>query len=424
MTRPVTLLTAGIVTALVVAAALALSPPSRPSPGAALRTSPIAPAGPVAADVALLTDDGIRLFAARAFPEACQRFTDAVEREPDSAALHGTVARCFGRWGWQALREGRPEEAMTLFRQGLRQTPGGGELLTGLGVAAIHAGRTEVALEALERAVRARPDPEVWVLLAKIYDQRDQTPRALTYLERLVADGPLDNEVRRLLEKLQREHAAETGLGREETAHFVLKYRDVGTRGIVAEVLEELYEDLAHRLGYRPRDKLVVILYPEDRFQQVAATHDWVGGLFDGKIRLIDRALDSRTVSLERLLAHELTHAFVHQMARGRAPRWLQEGLAEHVEGVADDALLRLPRGVSLAGVEALLTDGDVAKARTGYEAALWLVRDLIERRGLAGVADLLERLGRGETVSDAVPRVYGLPLPELEFQWRRVLGG
>jgi hypothetical protein len=37
---------------------------------------------------------------------------------------------------------------------------------------------------------------------------------------------------------------------------------------------------------------------------------------------------------------------------------------------------------------------------------------------------ELLARLGTGESAADAVPRVYGLPLAELEAQWHRILGG
>jgi len=105
-------------------------------------------------------------------------------------------------------------------------------------------------------------------------------------------------------------------------------------------------------------------------------------------------------------------------------PHWLNEGLAQHFEGVVDEELLELPRGLTLAGVEALLTSGDVAKARTGYRTALWLVRDLLERGGVPTLTELLARLGSGEPVTTAVERVYGLPLPRLEAQWRLVLGG
>jgi len=36
---------------------------------------------------------------------------------------------------------------------------------------------------------------------------------------------------------------------------------------------------------------------------------------------------------------------------------------------------------------------------------------------------ELLARLGAGEAIAEAVPRIYGLRLTELESHWRRVLG-
>src|ERR687892_939546 len=89
------------------------------------RGSPDLPRLPVmpAARLTALTDEAIRLYAAGQFPRACDRFSRAWENEPASAARREDVARCFEGWGWNTLRQGRPEEAMLLFGQGLRQTP-------------------------------------------------------------------------------------------------------------------------------------------------------------------------------------------------------------------------------------------------------------------------------------------------------------
>jgi hypothetical protein len=79
---------------------------------------------------------------------------------------------------------------------------------------------------------------------------------------------------------------------------------------------------------------------------------------------------------------------------------------------------------MTLVGLEALLRDGDLAKARMGYQVSLWVVRDLLQRGGMERMRELLARLGKGELAADAVPRVYGLALAELEAQWQRILGG
>jgi len=72
----------------------------------------------------------------------------------------------------------------------------------------------------------------------------------------------------------------------------------------------------------------------------------------------------------------------------------------------------------------ALAGEADPLHARTGYDVALWIVSDLLDRGGIEAVRELLERLGAGETMAEAMPRIYGLHATELELQWRRVLGG
>ena len=146
-------------------------------------------------------------------------------------------------------------------------------------------------------------------------------------------------------------------------------------------------------------------------------------GLFDGKIRLPVGRVRPPGRELERLIVHEYAHAVIHDLSRGRAPRWLHEGLAQILEGAAPDPMLQVPGGLTLAGVEALAAEPDPLRARAGYDIALWIVRDLVDRGGIESLRELLARLGSGETIAEAMPRVYGLRLTELESQWRQVLG-
>src|SRR5262249_58222456 len=116
--------------------------------------------------------------------------------------------------------------------------------------------------------------------------------------------------------------------------------------------------------------------------------------------------------------------AAIQDRRGGGAPRWPQGGLAQALGGAAAAPILRAPAGLTLAGVEALAADSDPARARVGYDIALWIVRDLLDRGGLEPLHELLARLGAGETMAEAMPRVYGLRLTELESQWRQGPGG
>jgi tetratricopeptide (TPR) repeat protein len=373
-----------------------------------------------------LAEEAIRLYAAGQFPRACEKFGRAAADDPGSVVRRQDVVRCFEGWGWHELREGRPDEATLLFRQGLTETPDDPALLKGLGLAAVHAGRPDDAVGPLERAVRAEYDPDVRVLLAHLHDRRDDPVPAISNLKAVLEREPAHAVARRLLEKVEREQRAEAGFQREVTPRFVVKYpeaHDPHARRMVIAHLEAAAERVERLLAYAPRERTAVVLYEHHEFRGVTQAHSWASGLFDGKIRLLVGPIRPPARELERLVVHEYAHAAIHDLSRGRAPRWLHEGLAQILEGATSDPMLQVPGGLTLAGVEALAGEADPLRARTGYDISLWIVSDLLDRGGIESLRELLGRLGAGETIAQAIPRIYGLRLTELESQWRRVLG-
>jgi len=368
----------------------------------------------------------LQLYAAGQFPGACERFSRVAADHPKSPVWRQDVARCFEGWGRDVLRQGRPEEALLLFPQGLKALPDDPVLLKAAGIAAIHGGRSTEALEPLERAAAAEEDVEVRLLLARLYDQRDQTEHALIHLTALLAREPGHAAARRLLEKIERERRVEASFQRELTPHFIIKHRVASGDAVrrVVEAVERAWERVDDQLDYHPTERVTIVLYEGVQFHDVTRVHGWVTGLYDGKIRL---PLGSRLPSggaLDRLVVHEYAHAAIHELSRGRTPRWLQEGLAQYLEGTRGDPLLRGPSGLTLVGLEALIGDPDPTRARVGYDIALWLTEDLISRGGVASLRAVLIRLGNGDSVAAAMTQVYGMRLAELESQWRNLLGG
>jgi hypothetical protein len=174
-------------------------------------------------------------------------------------------------------------------------------------------------------------------------------------------------------------------------------------------VLSDLYRHL-------PPQPITVQLFPQQEFRDVTQAPGWVGGLYDGKIRVPLGGLNRLHSRARQVLSHELTHAVVHSKARGNCPRWLHEGLAQITER---KTLTRAEREL----VARRLGSGDPAEwERDGfsYPMALSLTRHLESRQGFDAVVYLLQLLGEGQDLDPALRAVYGMSYADLCASWAR----
>jgi len=142
-----------------------------------------------------------------------------------------------------------------------------------------------------------------------------------------------------------------------------------------------------------------------------------------------DTVLVAGTRSFDTL-RHELAHvvtAVAGEGPFGGLPAWLDEGTAVYAqeeagafrrafeEAVAEDRLLPLPSISTYPG--------DPRLVNLFYGQSWALVSYLIEAYGREKFARLFATFKEGATTDDALRRVYGLGVYELEDQWRRSLG-
>src|SRR4029077_15292312 len=159
--------------------------------------------------------------------------------------------------------------------------------------------------------------------------------RAVAEWKRALALGP-DAEVQAALAKAQRDNQEEENYRENESSHFTLRYSGGAGPDLAKEILRALeihFAAIESELNFTPPDSIGVILYTQQAFADITRAPGWVGALNDGRIRVPVQGLTSLTPELSRVLKHELTHSFIQQKTHSRAPVWIQEGIAQWMEG-------------------------------------------------------------------------------------------
>jgi hypothetical protein len=128
------------------------------------------------------------------------------------------------------------------------------------------------------------------------------------------------------------------------------------------------------------------------------------------------------TPPLKALLFHEYTHVLVRYLGKGRVPVWLNEGLAEVAGRRHHVPRLTLPQGraVNLAALDRPFTELPDELVPLAYQQSYLRVNRLLELCGWPPLAELLQRLGRGEAWEAAIAGAYapcGYDWPRLQVE-------
>jgi tetratricopeptide (TPR) repeat protein len=323
---------------------------------------------------------------------------------------------------------GNTEEAIVNYRRALSLAPSGTPLHLNLllNVSYLHLRRSEynLALDYLDRARRVAPES------ADVAKLSGWAEYGLNRLELAVAEWKRalklrsDGEVQAALEKAQKDLETESSYREGESSHFTLRYSGSAAPGLAHDVqrtLEEHFQSLASELDFMPAENIGVILYTGQAFADITRAPSWAGAVNDGRIRVPVQGLTSMTSDFSRILKHELTHSFLQQKTRGRCPVWLQEGIAQWMEGrrsgesaamlvAAYDQKAALPLG-ELEGTW-MNFSGDTAK--WAYRWSLGVVEYIVQTGGMSDLQRILDRLAAGASAEAAVRGVLRLRYSEL----------
>lgn len=330
------------------------------------------------------------------------------------------------------LGRGDTDHALAHYRRALTFAPEQPILL--LNTAYLHLRRSEytAALDYLERARRVAPDSaDVLKLVGWAYYGLNKINQAVEEWQQAQRLRP-DADVAHALEKAKRDQQAESSFREGESSHFVLRYNGSAAPGLAREVLrtlEEHFRAIESELNFTPAEPIGVILYTEQAFADITRAPAWVGALNDGRIRVPVQGLTAVPAELSRALKHELTHSFIQQKTRGRCPVWLQEGVAQWMEGQrstenADLLVTAYERkaAMPLAAMEGSWMRMPGQVALYAYAWSLGVVEYLVATYGMRDLERLLDRVATEPSTEAAARSALRMDYPELEQQTAKYL--
>ena len=330
---------------------------------------------------------------------------DAAARDGSSSGMSRAALAHFAAGKFELSRNS-VDEAIEQFQFSLNFSAGRADLqlanLLSLAYIDLVQSKYSAALEYLERARHLAPKSAAVAQLSGWgYYGLNQIDEAIKEWETAQSIQP-SQQLATMIEKAERDKAAESESREVNSGHFNLRYQGEATPQLAAEILstlEEHFRSIQSVLRFTPAEPIGVVLYTQQAFRDITQAPTWAAAGNDGRIRVPVQGLTSVSDQLSRELKHELVHSFVWQKTRGRCPGWLNEGLAQWMEGRRSEndaaglvAAYEQGQYIPLKNLEGSWTRLPAAAARFAYAWSLAAVESIIANSGTWGIERLFDR--------------------------------
>ena len=171
--------------------------------------------------------------------------------------------------------------------------------------------------------------------LAQVVKRQGDLAEAIRLYEIVATEVPDDEGVRDTLDRWKRERELHERMRLEVGDHFTVSFEGPEDAAMAAQALESLnraFWRICDVLGTFPMRSIPVVLYSGEQFRDITRSPQWAAAAFDGTIRVPMRGAGEKGEDLDRVLAHEFSHALIRSLATRGLPTWLNEGLASVLE--------------------------------------------------------------------------------------------
>ena len=325
--------------------------------------------------------------------------------------------------GWNAIRSGDFKAATDAFSDAATLDPKNAMLQLGAGTAEFLQRHDAEAKAHFERAIELDPKlTRARALLAQVVKRQGDVAEAIRLYETVATEIPDDTGIRDTLDRWKREKDLHERMRLEVGDHFTVSFEGPEDAAMAAQALESLnraFWRISDVFGTFPAKSIPVVLYSGEQFSDITRSPQWAAAAYDGIIRVPMRGAGEKGEDLDRVLAHEFSHALIRSLATRGLPTWLNEGLASALE--SDDLgwatsrvekLAKLPSLAVLSGPFGRLSGAD---AQVAYAASAVAAKRLLDEAGGAAIASLLRDLGDGVDFETAFLRRIQRSLADFE---------
>lgn len=342
-----------------------------------------------------------------------------LNQDPSSKEKKNRLVEYYLTMGREKIKRGKYEQALILLEEGGDVAPEKQEFYFLKGLSYFLMKRLyEAEAELVKIDYEEAAGTDALKLLGRVYYDRADLDAALDVWGQALVKNPEDKELQTMIAKVRKELLVEETMSEAYTGRFLLQYdgdRDESMGKRVADILASAYEDIGIDIDHYPERDIVVILYTGKQFKALTGSPDWVGGLYDGKVRVPVGGSNIPQEGLEALLYHEYTHAAIHSLAGGKVPNWLNEGLATYEQSrshIYHHGYMQKAAGsgklLKLSELDAAFSSADSNKVRLAYEQSYAFVSYLVDHYGIFKISQVLSRLSHGSAIDKSFSQVYG----------------